>query len=674
MTQMKRKYPTIFFFTLLIFLIMIGMLCFADNNKSILRATVSWDETTSTGRTYLYQQNDIYYAFLPSYADMSQLTFHTDVGHSAWLDDVLWQHAALTANHKYTLSIKNAFGIPIARVPLILMKSENIPAISIQLYNSTMADIAQNREECGYMSLIDSDNTTIYSGDFAKFHVRGNHTATLPKKPYALKFSEDVDLLGTGGFTSYCLVANAEDESKLRNKLAYETAKELGLEHSPESMFVDLYVDNVYYGLYLLADKIDVGENRINLNPLQDQIQALNFFNLQQYEEWSSSEQGILRKGLNIPSNPDDITGGYLLEVEVHHRIDMEPNVFITDRDEVISIKYPEYCSQEQVNYIADFFQELEDSSLDGSYAQYIDVESWAKFYLIQEYFAQTDRTSIFFYKDSDSIDPKLYAGPVWDFDWSIGLSESYSRTYQIEPFRFYFNWDIFGNLWEDPTFHAKLASVYQSELYPLITEFLPSAIDYYEQQIAASHAMDKCRWDSIFIPLHGPYADSLDGSLLYLKDWLSLRTGFLSSHFLTDPQLIQLTLHYNDNDETSKSYDLVPGSTFFPELYNLNREGYRFKGWFDSDGTPITEHIILEDNTVLYAKWDSGQAAAFDTDNSQDDTGKSAVHSLDVNSALADMLILLMLFSLILLVLFLVFRDIIKHIRQERKQNACNE
>lgn len=650
------------------------MLCFADHNKSIRRATVSWDETTPTGRTYLYQQEDIYYAFLPSYADMSQLTFHTDADHTAWLDDVLWQHAALTTNHKYTLSIKNAFGFPVARVPLILMKSENIPAISIQLYNSTMADVEQFREESGYISLIDSHNSTIYSGDFAAFHIRGNHTATLPKKPYSLKFSEDVDLLGTGGFTTYCLIANTDDESKLRNKLVYDTAKELGLEHSPESMFVDLYVDNVYYGLYLLSDKIDVDENRINLNPLQEQTQALNFFNLQQYEEWSTTEHGLLRKGLDIQSNPSDITGGYLLEVEVHHRIDLDSNVFITDRDEVISIKYPHFCSPEQVNYIADYFQKVEDSSLDGTFAQYIDMESWARFYLIQEYFAQIDRTSIFFYKDSNSIDPKLYAGPVWDFDASIGFSESYSRNYQIDPFHFYFNWDIFGNLWEDPSFQAKLADIYQSEFYPVITEFLPSAIDYYEQQIAASHAMDKCRWDSIYIPPHGPYAGSLQGSLLYIRDWLTMRTGFLSSYFVTDPQLIQLTLYYDENGETSKSYDLVPGSTFFPELYTSNREGYSFKGWYDSDGTPITEHIILVEDTALYAKWDSGQAASFETDESQADPGKSGVRSPDESIALADMLILLMLAILIFLVPFLVFRDIIKHIRQERKQNARNE
>lgn len=670
---MKHKLSLSLLILFLLFSLIILIQYRHEDDTCLNRLMIIWDEDTQASRTYLYESSGIYYGFLPAYADLGLLSIHTDTGYSVWLNDTLWEDTLLQTNREYTLTVKNPWGRSVSEAPFILMQSENIPALSIQLYNGSMVDIDQHKEEPGHMTLIGANQDTIYEGDFEKFHIRGNHTATLSKKLYALKFSREVDLLGSGSFTTYCLVANADDESRLRNKLVYETAQELGLAHSPESSFVDLYIDNAYYGLYMLTDKIDVHENRIGISPLQERTQSLNFFSLKQYDAWSSDESGTLRKGLQIPINPADITGGYLLEYEVGYRMEDSPNTFVSDSGQNVSIKYPAQCSAEQVNYIADYYQRVEDSVADGTFTQYIDLESFAKFYLIEEFFAQIDRTSIFFYKDSDLADPKLYAGPVWDFDWSMGLSETYTDRLHISPYQFYFRWSIFGRLWEQEVFRSAVQEIYETQFHSIISEFLPEAFDYYEAQISASHAMDKCRWDHIFTAPHGPYAGSLKGSLDIMKRWISQRTDCFREIFLEKHDMIQLTLFTDESSEPFASYSLPPNSYFYPDNEIPVRDGYVFSGWYSRNGDLLTESTKLTEDTVFYAKWENRIAP----DEPAADTAeeRSSLSRLFKYTDLTDYCILLALGGICLFVVFQVFRDQLSHIRNKaKKRSSQNE
>ena len=89
------------------------------------------------------------------------------------------------------------------------------------------------------------------------------------------------------------------------------------------------------------------------------------------------------RKAYKIPYNPKDITGGYLMEFVM----DMdEPSGFTTKGGQNVNLKGPEYCTVEQINYIADFMQDLEDALYSSTgynskgkyYTDYIDVHSAA--------------------------------------------------------------------------------------------------------------------------------------------------------------------------------------------------------------------------------------------------------------------------------------------------------
>lgn len=104
-------------------------------------------------------------------------------------------------------------------------------------------------------------------------------------------------------------------------------------------------------------------------------------------------------------------------------------------------MKSPEYASEAQVKYISGYWQEMEDAlysetgynDLDKHYTDYIDIVSWAKQYLIQEWTSNWDAglTSNYFYKD---VDGKLFAGPVWDFDSALGNYEGRDGTNLKDP------------------------------------------------------------------------------------------------------------------------------------------------------------------------------------------------------------------------------------------------
>lgn len=103
----------------------------------------------------------------------------------------------------------------------------------------------------------------------------------------------------------------------------------------------------------------------------------------------------------------------------------------VSDAGDMLGIRSPKYASVNELDYISCFYNQMEAAVLseDGinpttqrHYSEYIDMESFARYYLLNEIVLNHDggMHSLYMYKDSDSIDPKLHAGPAWDFDKSL--------------------------------------------------------------------------------------------------------------------------------------------------------------------------------------------------------------------------------------------------------------
>ena len=230
----------------------------------------------------------------------------------------------------------------------------------------------------------DEQGSHVISDYDATLKTRGNSTNNAIKYPFNIKFSKDVDLLGMGAGKKYILLANLYDNSLLRNAMAFEMAESFGLEYSCQYRFVDVYVDGVYNGNYVLATAIEVDENRVDIDKDTD-------FILQYSESFNRMEMQIKSPIFK-----------FWLQVESHDELDK--------------------MSRESWSELLKFTFQSDFALLSGNdeeIAKYFDIESMAGYYLLHEYAKNKDMIwdSLRFYIE----DGKLHGGPAWDFDLSFG-------------------------------------------------------------------------------------------------------------------------------------------------------------------------------------------------------------------------------------------------------------
>ncbi len=102
--------------------------------------------------------------------------------------------------------------------------------------------------------------------------VRGNYTIIFPKQPFRLKFATKQNLLGMNDgkkFKSWVLLAEWKDTSMLYDATAYYLGNAiLGSDgyYCTDYRFVEVYLNDEYWGMYLLAEQQQVSKNRVNID------------------------------------------------------------------------------------------------------------------------------------------------------------------------------------------------------------------------------------------------------------------------------------------------------------------------------------------------------------------------------------------------------------------------
>jgi subtilisin-like proprotein convertase family protein len=256
-----------------------------------------------------------------------------------------------------------------------------------------------------------TDVPTEYNGNVA-IEYRGNYSQSLPQKPYALELRDvnnlelNVPILGMPLEHDWCLIANYNDKVFMRNTLAYKLATEMG-HYATRSQFCEVVVNGSYQGVYVFMETIKRDNNRVDVSRL-DPIEI---------------------SGL-------DVTGGYILKNDywdatnswqlAYHPID-HPNFNV---NLVYDYPKPSTIVPEQKTYIQGFINEFETALYSTNYAdpavgyqKYIDLDSFIDYFIVNELARNNDgfKKSSYFHKTKDNLISagKLYAGPVWDFDWA---------------------------------------------------------------------------------------------------------------------------------------------------------------------------------------------------------------------------------------------------------------
>ena len=331
---------------------------------------------------------------------------------------------------------------------LMIIPSENIGSTFIWLDRMKLAQFGDNkkRSDTGYLRVYDSQAHLDNEGELTKFSLHGNSTLKAKKKSFNLKLKEKKGLLSMDRDKSWALISNAYDNSFARNYIALTLAELLGMPFVPDQRPVDVYVNGEYLGAYLLTEKVQVGKGRVAIHDLEKATENLNERPLESYKQ-VGPKTPVKGKGkyYEIPNNPADITGGYLMELDLEARYQQLTSAYVTERGQIISIRSPKYMSKEQYEYISSLLQSMENAmySEDGidpitgrGFDEIVDLDSAVLKYMFEELLCNFDanKSSQFFYKDIDSVDSRIRFGPPWDYDISLANRSGEDGIQFIDP------------------------------------------------------------------------------------------------------------------------------------------------------------------------------------------------------------------------------------------------
>ncbi len=282
----------------------------------------------------------------------------------------------------------------------------------------------------GSLSITEQDETKVILDSKAMgIKLRGNSTKSALKKPFKIKFDKKQSLFGLKAAKKWVLLANYYDKSNIRNYLAYLTANKLTyLGFQPSSIFVDVYLNNNYYGLFLLCEQMEENKGRVDI---EDKVSAngLSSFFLEVDERIKDEYKD--GEGKAYFYFPFEGKSSYYFSFKYPSYDDYLE--YIEKNDEKNISKYN--------NDISWLYEFLSNALYSPNYTDYLDISSFIDYYLVEEFFKNVDvgSTSQFYYIDSSLENIKLTAGPVWDFDIASGAVDDHTGIYNM-----YYNSELF--------------------------------------------------------------------------------------------------------------------------------------------------------------------------------------------------------------------------------------
>lgn len=434
---------------------------------------------------------------------------------------------------------------------------------------------------------------------------RGNSTWVLSeKKPFKFKLEKGADIFSMGKNKHWVLLANALDETLLKNRLAAYMGRQLGLDYTPMFVPVDLVINGEYWGSYLLGHEIRIGSNRIDIEELKED-----------------------------DTDPDMITGGYLLALEPDLG-EEEINLISTKRGVNFLVDDPDFSEYDenkekardvQRDYIESYLQRVEDAvfgegfkNASGESARdLLDYESAAKFWWVQEFTVNADgmvTPSSYLYKVRSG---KLYFGPLWDFDRAFYPSYndlSLCRMLWLDHLRAY-----------DADYQSVLLKTWE-ELKEILREITLEGgiLDRYAEEIRASRENDRELWGENYPSRAG--AEKLIEDLRAVIDERRLEIEENISRTMTK---VYVTVTFTaDGDllktEMLKVRDCLPDEKFpsAPE-----KKGFSFTGWVDEFGMNFTAKTKIRDDMKVHAAYAAAETSAVKTaeDSNQEEASPSS-------------------------------------------------
>lgn len=570
-----KKYAILLSISAAMLVLVMGFLLVNRPNSPLFSAIIRCEDGEQSITCWENQEEQIY-IFLPSGVELENVCLVKQTQETVMINgqpvaDTIFC-STFSADMPYEITY-SSFGKQ-KKKTLTFVQSENVPALFITTESGRNEYLHEdkNNKESGFMSLYSADGQLEYQGTADSVGGRGNYSWIYSdKKPYNVVLTEDANLLSLGRGSKWVLLANSVDATLMRNKIVFDFAKQLGLPYSPDSQWVDLYMNGEYRGLYLLSESADIGADRVNISPTDGVILAME-------------PESILQE--------------------------KKDTYFVTDAGIALEVRSPKTVDQETISVLAMKLQSVENALLaedgvddltEASWESLIDVDSWVKKYLVDEVFANYDafwRSSYFYYSDNTE---RLFAGPVWDYDKSQGNDDAWQSK---EPNTFWANrpaavqevqtsW--MDNLYRKDEFYCRAVEMYQTTFLPELEHLLSETIYEYAEEISVAASADKIRWND---------ASGLMEHIDALRKYMENRVEFLNSIWLEERDycVVRASTQWGGY---YAYYVVFTGDTLtiLPDFEDT--ETASFVGWYDEKtGEPFDAKQPITDDMEIYAKW----------------------------------------------------------------------
>lgn len=391
----------------------------------------------------------------------------------------------------------------------------NIPTIYINTVNSAGVNNTTTWVQ-GFLTVVGGDSSDVRVNDTIQIRGRGNSTWNLAKKPYRIKFNQKRHLLNmTDDARDWVLLANHADKTLIRNAVAFEIGRFLGMEFTPSVRFADVYLNNVFLGNYMVTDQIEVGKNRVNV------------------EKMTASDI----------ADPN-VTGGYLFERDGFNYL--EAVNFTSNKAVPFTVKDPDsdIIQAGQKTYLANYVNYYESLLFSSNwkdpatgYRNCLDSASFFKWYIASELTGNIDCFwSTNMYKRRNDI--KLYYGPLWDYDIAFNNDKRRNDISSVRMLTTAFeNKTWITRLASDPWFKSSVNSLWKDAVAKGIKGRLQTYVDSLVTVLGPSIKKNYERWPTLNTIVYNEWYKypTYQEYVNVLKQYINTRVDFLTTSFATD-------------------------------------------------------------------------------------------------------------------------------------------
>ena len=365
-------------------------------------------------------------------------------------------------------------------------EDRGVPRINISLNEVNLEEIKTGSKETKYdgneLDLYNNGKITRYDG--VEIKGRGNSTWYYEQKSYQIKFSEKVDLFGMGKAKKWVLLSMYVDASLVRDDVAFLLAEMIGEKNISRGEFVEVYFDGEYEGLYYLMHKVEIDKYSVDLK----------------------NNKGVLFEIDNLRGDEETYYKSYLGNKLILKDLVLEKT---EKKDDVI----------EEFLTIYNEFEKVLESGDYNKVAEIIDLDSFVKYYLINEFSVNPDAytTSLYLYRNDEE---KISFGPVWDFDYAFGNLEwkwqkdenFFSPTEKEQNAQN----NLIKLLLKIPGFYEKVANLFNEKIKDR-KDFVVQAINDRAEQIIKAAKKNNSKWE----------VGSFENEIRYLIKWIEKRYDY---------------------------------------------------------------------------------------------------------------------------------------------------